>query len=53
MDASKAANKAGAHEAHRAAVEALVASTLGIDAATIKTSSSWSCEKLLQRIAEH
>ena len=36
MDANKSANKA-AHEAHRAEVEALVASTLGIDAATIKT----------------
>ena len=36
MDANKAANKA-AHEAHRAEVEALVASTLGIDAATIKS----------------
>jgi len=36
MDANKAANQA-AHDAHRAAVEALVASTLGIDAATIKS----------------
>ena len=36
MDAKKAANQA-AHDAHRAAVEALVASTLGIDAATIKS----------------
>ena len=36
MDANKSANKA-AHEAHRAEVEALVASTLGIDAATIKS----------------
>ena len=36
MDANKSANKA-AHEAHRAEVEALIASTLGIDAATIKT----------------
>lgn len=34
--ASKAAFKAE-HEAHRAAVEALIASTLGIDAATIKS----------------
>ena len=36
MDANKAANKA-ARDAHHAAEEALVASTLGIDAATIKT----------------
>jgi hypothetical protein len=36
MDANKGANKA-ARDAHHAAVEALVASTLGIDAATIKT----------------
>ena len=36
MDSNKAANKA-ARDAHHAAVEALVASTLGIDAATIKT----------------
>lgn len=36
MDANKSAHKA-AHEAHRAEVEALVASTLGIDAATIKS----------------
>jgi hypothetical protein len=36
MDANKAAHKA-ARDAHHAAVEALVASTLGIDAATIKT----------------
>ena len=36
MDANKSANKA-ARDAHRAEVEALVASTLGIDAATIKT----------------
>ena len=36
MDANKSANKA-AHEAHRAAEEALIASTLGIDAATIKS----------------
>ena len=34
--ATKDANKAK-HEEHRAAVEALVASTIGIDAATIKT----------------
>ena len=36
MDANKAANQAE-RDAHRAAEEALVASTLGIDAATIKT----------------
>jgi argininosuccinate lyase len=36
MDANKAANKA-ARDAHHAAEEALVASTLGIDAATIKS----------------
>ena len=36
MDANKAANKA-ARDAHHAAEEALIASTLGIDAATIKT----------------
>ena len=36
MDANKGANKA-ARDAHHVAVEALVASTLGIDAATIKT----------------
>ena len=36
MDANKAANQA-ARDAHHAAEEALVASTLGIDAATIKT----------------
>lgn len=36
MDANKAANQA-ARDAHHAAVEALVASTLGIDAATIKS----------------
>ena len=36
MDSNKAPNKA-ARDAHHAAVEALVASTLGIDAATIKT----------------
>jgi hypothetical protein len=35
-DANKAANQA-AREAHRAEVEALVASTIGIDAATIKS----------------
>ena len=36
MDANKSAHKA-THEAHHAEVEALVSSTLGIDAATIKT----------------
>ena len=36
MDANKVANKA-ARDAHHAAEEALVASTLGIDAATIKS----------------
>lgn len=36
LDANKAANQAE-RDAHRAAEEALVASTLGIDAATIKT----------------
>ncbi len=36
MDANKSANKA-ARDAHHAEVEALVASTIGIDAATIKT----------------
>jgi hypothetical protein len=36
MDANKVANKA-ARDAHHAAEEALVASTLGIDATTIKT----------------
>lgn len=36
MDANKVADRA-ARDAHRAAEEALVASTLGIDAATIKT----------------
>jgi hypothetical protein len=36
MDANKGANKA-ARDAHHAAAEALVASTLGIDATTIKT----------------
>ena len=36
MDANKTANKA-ARDAHHAAEEALVASTLGIDAATIKS----------------
>ena len=36
MDANKSANKA-ARDAHHAAVEALVASTLGIDATTIKS----------------
>lgn len=36
MDANKAANQA-ARDAHRAEVEALVASTIGIDAATIKS----------------
>ena len=36
MDVNKAANKA-ARDAHHAAEEAIVASTLGIDAATIKT----------------
>ena len=36
MDANKSANKA-ARDAHHAEVEALVASTIGIDAATIKS----------------
>ena len=36
MDANKSANKA-ARDAHHAEVEALVTSTIGIDAATIKT----------------